>query len=65
MDFRSFPKDKHEFDEVCVFVDRLTKRPVSVPCHKDIDAKGTVRLFVNHVFRWTGLPDSVVSDRGL
>jgi hypothetical protein len=64
MDFRSFPKDRYGYDTVCVFVDRLTKRPISIPCHKDIDAKGTARLFVDHVYRWVGLPESIVSDRG-
>jgi transposase InsO family protein len=64
MDFRSFPKDRHGFDEALVIVDRLTKRPVSIPCHKTIDAKETARLFINHVYRWVGLPESIVSDRG-
>ena len=64
MDFRSFPKDRRGFDIVCVFVDRLTKRPISILCQKEIDAKGTARLFVDHVYRWVGLPESIVSDRG-
>ncbi|KAJ5396746.1 Retrovirus polyprotein [Penicillium cosmopolitanum] len=64
MNFRSFSKDRYGFDAVCVFVDRPSKRPISVPCHKDIDAKGTSRLFVGHVYRWVGLPESIVSDRG-
>ncbi|KAJ5099347.1 Retrovirus polyprotein [Penicillium argentinense] len=64
MDFRSFPKDRHGFDNVCVFVDLLTKRPISVPCHKETDAKATARLFIDNVYRWVGLPESIVSDRG-
>ena len=64
MDFRSFPKDKHGYDEVFVIVDRLSKRPISIPCHKTTNAKEMARLFVTHVLRWTGLPDSIVSDRG-
>jgi hypothetical protein len=64
MDFRSFPKDKHGFDNVLVFVDRLTKRPISIPCHKDIDAKGTARLFLIYVYRHKGAPMTIVSDRG-
>lgn len=64
MDFRSFPKDKHGFDNVLVFVDRLTKRPISIPCHKNIDARGTARLFLTHVYRHKGAPMTIVSDRG-
>lgn len=64
MDFRSFPKDRRGYDAVCVFVDRLSKRPISIPCHKDTDTKQTARIFVDNVYRWTGLPDSIVSDRG-
>lgn len=64
MDFRSFPKGRRGFDAVCVFVDRLSKRPISIPCHKEIDARDTARLFVDNVYRWVGLPDSIVSDRG-
>ena len=64
MDFRSFPKHKNGFDAVFVVVDRLTKRPISIPCHKDTDAKKMARLFMNHVIRITGVPSSIVSDRG-
>ena len=64
MDFRSFPKDKYGFDNVLVFVDRLTKRPISVPCHKNIDARGTACLFLTHVYRHKGAPLTIVSDRG-
>jgi transposase InsO family protein len=64
MDFRSFPKDKKGFDAALVIVDRLGKRPISIPCQKTITAQGTARLFVDQVYRWVGLPDTIVSDRG-
>lgn len=64
MDFRSFPKDKRGFDTVFVVVDRLTKRPISIPCHKTTTAKQMAQLFVDHILRWVGLPDTIVSDRG-
>src|SRR5438045_6799059 len=38
VDFKSFPKDKHGFDAITIFVDQLGKRPISVPCHHTIDA---------------------------
>jgi transposase InsO family protein len=64
MDFRSYAKDKHGFDNVVVFVDRMTKRPVSIPCHKNIDAKETARIFLTHIYRQKGAPVTIVSDRG-
>ncbi|KAI1828762.1 hypothetical protein DTO006G1_9961 [Penicillium roqueforti] len=64
MDFRSFPKDRHGYDAVFVVVDRLSKRPISIPCQKETDAKAMARLFVDHVIRITGIPDTIVSDRG-
>jgi transposase InsO family protein len=64
MDFRSFPKDRRGFDAVLVIVDRLSKRPISLPCYKTTNAKEMSQLFVDHVLRWTGILDSIVSDRG-
>jgi predicted aspartyl protease/transposase InsO family protein len=64
MDFCSLPKDKKGYDAVFAIIDRLTKRPISIPCHKDIDAEGMAKLFVIHVYRWKGAPDTIVSDRG-
>lgn len=38
IDFKSFFKDKHGFDSILVFIDRLSKDSVTIPYHKDIDA---------------------------
>ncbi|KAK9649268.1 hypothetical protein HCH54_010284 [Aspergillus fumigatus] len=64
MDFRSFPRSKNEFDAAFVVVDRLTKRPVAVPCYKTTTAKDMARLFLQYIYPWTGLPETIVSDRG-
>ena len=65
IDFMEFPKDRYGYDTVFVTVDRLSKRPVSVPCYKKTAiAKEMPRLWIRYVFPWTGLPDSIVSDRG-
>ncbi|KAI3220470.1 hypothetical protein DTO012A9_10171 [Penicillium roqueforti] len=64
MDFRSFPKDRHGYDAVFVIVDRLSKRPISIPCYKDTNAKQMARLFMDNVIRITGIPETIVSDRG-
>jgi transposase InsO family protein len=64
MDFKSFPKDRSGNDMIYVVIDRLGKRAYSIPCQKTITAKGMASLFISHVWRTHGPPDSIVSDRG-
>jgi transposase InsO family protein len=64
MDFKSQPKDKHGYDCVWVVIDRLSKQAVSVPCHKTINAEQMAQLFITHIYRYFGPPESIVSDRG-
>lgn len=64
MDFQSFPKDKKGYDSIYVVVDRLGKRSYSIPCYKTTTAKDMASLYINHVYRTHGPPDTVVSDRG-
>ena len=52
------------YDSILVFVDRLTKMSHLVPCMKTTSAPEFARLFLNHVVRLHGIPDSIVSDRG-
>jgi transposase InsO family protein len=64
MDFMTYPTDKNGYDTVFVVVDRFSKIPISIPCHKTVTAKGLARLWVQHLYRRTGPPDTIVSDRG-
>jgi hypothetical protein len=64
MDFKEFPKDKHGYDSILVFIDRLGKDSVTIPCHKTIDAKGMAQLFVQWIYRFGHTPESIISDRG-
>jgi transposase InsO family protein len=64
MDFKSFPPDKHGFDAILVFIDRLGKDSVSIPCHKTTDAKGLAQLFIQWIYRFGHCPESITSDRG-
>jgi len=47
-----------------VVVDKFLKAIVITPCRKDITASETATLFLNHVWKWFGLPDRIISDRG-
>ena len=64
MDFWTFPKDKWGYDAALVVVDWLSKHPISIPCHKTIDAAGMAQLFVEHVYQHQGPPNTIVSNCG-
>lgn len=64
VDFKSFPTSKNGYDMIVVFVDRLSKRAVSIPCYKTVTAKDLATIFLVHIYRYYGAPESVVSDRG-
>jgi transposase InsO family protein len=64
MDFKSFPKDRNGYNTILVVVDRLSKKPISLPCYKTTTARDLARMFIAHVWRYYGAPDSIVSDRG-
>src|SRR5271156_2516297 len=64
MDFHELLKDRHRYDTALILVDRFGKRPISIPCHKTIDAKETARLYIQYPYRIYGPPQTIVSDRG-
>jgi transposase InsO family protein len=64
MDFVSFNKDKHSYNNVLVVMDRLSKESISIPCYKTTTAKEMASLFIYHIWHYFGLPDSIVSDCG-
>ena len=63
MDFvTSFKLPKSQgYDTIWVVVDRLTKAGHFVPCCSSVNATGLADLFVQHIFRLHGLPNSIVS----
>ncbi len=65
MDFIvDLPKSK-SFDSVFVVVDRLTNMAHFVPCNKTIIGKEMARLFLENVYKYHGLLDDIISDRGM
>jgi len=51
------------FDTMVVFVDRLTKFCVAVPCKLDTDAAGFADILIDNVIAKYGVPCSLISDR--
>jgi hypothetical protein len=64
MDFITDLPPSNSFDSIFVVVDRLTKMAHFVPCKKTSSSEDTARLFLDNVYRYHGLPDDIVSDRG-
>jgi transposase InsO family protein len=56
--------EAHNFDAVMVVVDSAGKCAHFIPTHTTITALGTVRNFLNNVWKLHGLPLNVLSDCG-
>ncbi len=59
-----FPKTKKGDDEVCAATCMLTGEAIFTPCHSSVAAGGTEKLYVDHMFRFKGVPQKIISDRG-
>src|SRR4051812_30135507 len=65
VDFITDLPESEGSDSLMVVVDHgSTKGVISIPCNKTIDAPGTAKLYIEHVFKRFGLPDSILTDRG-
>lgn len=64
VDFKSMPEDDEGFNMVAIFIDRLSKKAVTIPCKKTVTAKDLAEMYFVHCFRHLGVPESIVSDRG-
>jgi hypothetical protein len=62
MDFVTDLPPTKGFDSMFVVVDRFSKATIVSPCRKDITAEGTSQLYLEQVWRRTGLPQQVISD---
>ena len=55
--------ESHGFSAVAVFVDRLTKFVIFVPCQKELYVVGYARLLFDNVLRILGIPRAIISNR--
>ena len=64
MDFIINLPPSNTFDCICVIVDRFSEMVHFVPCKKTIIGEDTAKLFIDNIYRYHGLLDDIVSDRG-
>ena len=64
MDFITDLSSSKGFDSIFVVVDRLTKMAHFVSCNKIVTSEETAQLFINNVYKYHGLPEDIISDRG-
>jgi hypothetical protein len=66
MDFITNLPTSDSFDSIFVVVNQgLSKGVILCPCNKTITAAETTNLHIKEVFKNFGLPDIMISDRGL
>ena len=54
------------YDSILVVVDQgLSKGVILSPCNKTITSKGMAKLLMEGLYKWFGLPDKIISNRGL
>ncbi|MBW0512895.1 hypothetical protein O181_052610 [Austropuccinia psidii MF-1] len=51
------------YNACLVIVDRLSKAPIFLPCHKDNTSRDTALLIWNRVASWTGIFTNIICDR--
>ncbi len=58
------PKDNKGYNIITVFINRFSKKVVTIPCRKTATIKDLVEIYVTYYYYYLGLPNSVVSDHG-
>src|ERR1041385_2934545 len=64
MDFITGLPECEGANAIWVVVDRLTKQRHFVKCRDTVNAEELASMFIDHIWRLHGLPDTIISDRG-
>ena len=61
--FGGFSKTKSGNNYLFIVVDRFSKMVILIPCKKIVTEEGAAKLFFQNVWKYFGLPTSIISDR--
>ena len=65
MDFVvDLPKTRRQHDSLWVIVEMMTKSAHFIPMKSTYRAEDYLRLCIDEILRWHGIPFSIISDRG-
>ncbi|KAJ3495813.1 hypothetical protein NLJ89_g10573 [Agrocybe chaxingu] len=64
MDFVVKLPKSHGYDSIFVVCDRFTRAAHFIPCLESLSAPDLAWIFIDRIFRYHGLPEAIVSDRG-
>jgi hypothetical protein len=64
MDFITDLPKSQGYDSIFTVVDRHSKAIILSPCNKTITAEQTSQLLIDNVWKRTGFPSAIISDRG-
>ena len=64
VDFKAMPEDNEGYNIIIVFINCLSKKVISLPYKKTTTAKDLAELYAVYYYRYVGLLDSVVSNKG-
>ncbi|MBW0505403.1 hypothetical protein O181_045118 [Austropuccinia psidii MF-1] len=56
------PGGDKSYNSSLVIVDRISKTPIFLPCHKDDTAMDKALLIWNKVWSWTGIITKIIND---
>ena len=64
VDFKKCPITKAGYNMIAIFVDRLSKRLITILVKDMITAKELAPIFLLHIAQYISLLDSITSDQG-
>jgi Integrase zinc binding domain len=65
IDFKKCPESRNGHNIVAIFVDRLGKRPITIPVQDTVTARELAPLFFMYIVQHVSVLETVMSDRGL
>jgi hypothetical protein len=64
MDLITGLPESNGYDAILTIVDHgCSRAAIFLPCSTSITGAGIAQLYLEHLFRWFGIPQKIISDR--